>query len=276
MSGAAAGAGAGNLPGVPSLRTDQVGDGVVLLTLDVPERRNAMTAELTAAWAEALPAVAADPRLRVVVVTGAGSSFCAGGDLSWLAGGEELGVDELRARMLPFYRTWLAVRELEVPTIAALNGPAVGAGLALALACDLRYAVPAAKLSAPFTALGIHPGMATTWLLPQVAGLAVAQDLLLTGRTVTGAEAVTLGLVNATFEAEGFLDRVLDVARTVASRAPVATRLTKVALASGGHATFDAAVAWEALAQPVTMATEDAREGVRAQRERRPARFSGR
>jgi enoyl-CoA hydratase len=252
---------------VPSLRTDQVGDGVVLLTLDVPERRNAMTAELTAAWAEAL---------RVVVVTGAGSSFCAGGDLSWLAGGEELGVDELRARMLPFYRTWLAVRELEVPTIAALNGPAVGAGLALALACDLRYAVPAAKLSAPFTALGIHPGMATTWLLPQVAGLAVAQDLLLTGRTVTGAEAVTLGLVNATFEAEGFLDRVLDVARTVASRAPVATRLTKVALASGGHATFDAAVAWEALAQPVTMATEDAREGVRAQRERRPARFSGR
>jgi len=261
---------------VPPLQTDRVGDGVVLLTLDVPERRNAMTAELTAAWAEALPAVAADPRLRVVVVTGAGSSFCAGGDLSWLAGGEELGVDALRARMLPFYRTWLAVRKLEVPTIAALNGSAVGAGLALALACDLRYAVPAAKLSAPFTALGIHPGMATTWLLPQVAGLAVARDLLLTGRTVTGAEAVTLGLVNATFEADGFLDRVLDIARTVASRAPVATRLTKVALASGGHATFDAAVAWEALAQPVTMATEDAREGVRAQRERRPGRFSGR
>lgn len=258
------------------LRTERAGDGVVLLTLDLPERRNAMTAELTAAWAEALSAVAADPRARVVVVTGAGSSFCAGGDLSWLAEGGELSVDELRARMLPFYRTWLAVRDLEVPTIAALNGPAVGAGLALALACDLRYAVPTAKLSAPFTALGIHPGMATTWLLPQVAGLAVARDLLLTGRTVTGTEAVALGLVNGTFESDGFLDRVVEIARTVASRAPVATRLTKAALAAGGPATFEAALAWEAVAQPVTMATEDAREGVRAQRERRPGRFTGR
>src|SRR5918993_3799516 len=100
--------------------------------------------------------------------------------------------------MLPFYRTWLAVRDLEVPTIAAVNGPAVGAGLALALACDLRYAVPTARLSAPFTALGIHPGMATTWLLPEVVGLAAARDLLPTGRAVTGADAGAFGLGNRT------------------------------------------------------------------------------
>lgn len=258
------------------LRTDRTDDGVVVLTLDLPERRNAMTPELTAAWAEAIGALAADREVRCVVVTGAGTAFSAGGDLSWLEEGGELGVDGVRARMLPFYRTWLAVRDLEVPTIAALNGPAVGAGLAVALACDLRYAVPSARLSVPFTALGIHPGMATTWLLPEVAGLAVARDLLLTGRAVTGADAVALGLVNGTFAAESFLDDVLAVARTVASRAPVATRLTKVALASGGHASFDAALAWEAVAQPVTMAGDDAREGVRAQRERRPARFTGR
>lgn len=258
------------------LRTDRTADGVVVLTLDVPERRNAMTSELTAAWAAAVGEVAADREVRCLVVTGAGSAFSAGGDLSWLEESGSLGVDTVRARMLPFYRTWLAVRELEVPTIAAVNGPAVGAGLALALACDLRYAVPTARLSAPFTALGIHPGMATTWLLPEVAGLPVARDLLLTGRSVTAADAVGLGLVNGTFPAETFLDDVLGVARTIASRAPVATRLTKVALASGGHASFDAALAWEAVAQPVTMATEDAREGVRAQRERRPARFTGR
>jgi enoyl-CoA hydratase/carnithine racemase len=261
---------------VTPLRTDRTADGVVLLTLDQPERRNAMTSELTAAWAAAVGAVAADGEVRCLVVTGAGSAFSAGGDLSWLEQSGSLGVDTVRARMLPFYRTWLAVRELEVPTIAAVNGPAVGAGLALALACDLRYAVPTARLSAPFTALGIHPGMATTWLLPEVAGLPVARDLLLTGRSVTGADAVGLGLVNGTFPAETFLDDVLGVARTIASRAPVATRLTKVALSSGGHASFDAALAWEAVAQPVTMATEDAREGVRAQRERRPARFTGR
>jgi enoyl-CoA hydratase/carnithine racemase len=261
---------------VAPLRTERTDDGVVLLTLDLPERRNAMTEELTGAWARAIPALAADRGVRCVVVTGAGSAFSAGGDLSWLEEGAALGVDGLRARMLPFYRTWLGVRDLEVPTVAALNGPAVGAGLALALACDLRYAVPGARLSAPFTALGIHPGMATTWLLPEVAGLAVARDLLLTGRAVSGAEAVRLGLVNGTFPAETFLDDVLGIARTIASRAPVATRLTKVALAGGGHPSFEAALAWEAVAQPVTMATEDAAEGVRAQRERRPTRFTGR
>ena len=258
------------------LRTDRTADGVVVLTLDLPERRNAMTRELTAAWAAAMAELAADPGLRCLVVTGAGTAFSAGGDLTWLEEGGALGVDAVRSRMLPFYRTWLAVRDLEVPTIAAVNGPAVGAGLALALACDLRYAVPAARLSAPFTALGIHPGMATTWLLPEVVGLAAARDLLLTGRSVAGADAVGLGLVNGTFPAETFLDEVLGVARTIASRAPVATRLTKRALAAGGHASFDAALDWEGVAQPVTMVSEDAREGVRAQRERRPARFTGR
>lgn len=258
------------------LRTERRGDGVVVLTLDVPERRNAMTDELTAAWAAAIPALAAEEDLRCLVLTGAGSVFCAGGDLSWIDAGGGLGVPALRDRMLAFYRTWLAVRELEVPTIAALNGAAVGAGLALALACDLRYSVPDARLSVPFTSLGLHAGMATTWLLPEIAGPAVARELLLTGRVVTGAEAVGLGLVNRTFPAETFLDDVLEVARTVATRAPLATRLTKVALAGGGHASFDAALAWESLAQPVSMLTEDLREGLRAQRERRPPRFTGR
>jgi len=258
-----------------ALRIDRRDDGVAVLTLDLPDRRNAMTEELTAAWAEAVPRLAADAALRCVLVTGAGSTFCAGGDLSWIEQGGSLAVGALRDRMLPFYRTWLAIRDLEVPTIAALNGPAVGAGLALALACDLRYAVPDARLSVPFTSLGLHAGMATSWLLPEVAGLAVARELLLTGRTVTGAEAVTLGLVNRTFPADTFAGDVLDVARTVATRAPLATRLTKLALAAGGPASFDAALAWESVVQPVTMTTDDLREGIRAQRERRPPHFTG-
>jgi enoyl-CoA hydratase len=257
------------------LRRDRHDDGVVVLMLDQPERRNAMSAELTAAWAAAIPELAADPSVRCVVVTGAGNAFSAGGDLSWLEEGGALDVDALRARMLPFYRAWLSIRQLEVPTIAALNGPAVGAGMALALACDLRYAVPEARLSVPFTSLGLHAGMATTWLLPEVAGLAVARELLLTGRVLTGSEAVQLGVVNRTFPAETFRADVLQVAHTVATRAPLATRLTKVALASGGHGSFEAALDWESLAQPVTMTTDDLREGVRAQRERREPRFTG-
>ncbi len=258
------------------LLIDRHDDGVVVLTLNLPERRNAMTEELTAAWAQAVPALAGDDTVRCVVVTGAGTAFCAGGDLSWIEGSGGLTVDDLRTRMLPFYRTWLAIRGLEVPTIAAVNGPAVGAGLAVALACDLRYATPQAKLSAPFTALGMHPGMASTWLLPEVAGLPVARELLLTGRVLTGAEAVGAGLVNRTFPAESLRAEVLSIAAQVASRAPVATRLTKVALVGGGHANFEAALAWESVAQPVTLASEDLLEGLRAVREGRQPRFTGR
>lgn len=258
------------------LHVDRHPDGVVLLRLDVAQRRNAMTEDLTAAWAATMSALAADRDVRCVVVTGEGSAFCAGGDLSWLAASAEMTPDQLRSRMLPFYRTWLAIRDLEVPTVAAINGPAVGAGLALALACDLRYAAPEATLSMPFTSLGIHAGMASTWLLPEVAGLAVARELLLTGRVLDGSEAVAYGLVNRTFPAAELRAQTLSVARTIATRAPIATRLTKVALSSGGHASFEAALAWEAVAQPLTMATEDLQEGVRAARERRPPRFTGR
>ena len=260
---------------MPPLRVDRPDPGIAILTLALPERRNAMTEDLTHAWSEALQQLRVDVELRCVIVTGSGSAFCAGGDLSWIDAGGSLGVPSIRARMLPFYRAWLAVRDLEVPTIAAVNGAAIGAGLALALACDLRYAVPDAPLSAPFTLLGMHAGMAATWLLPEVVGLPVARELLFTGRVVTGAEAVALGLVNRTFPAETFMADVLQIARTIAARAPLATRLTKVALAGRGHATFDAALAWESLAQPVTMATDDLAEGLRAQRERRPPRFTG-
>ncbi len=258
------------------LRVTAGDDGVVLVTLDLPDRRNAMSGDMTRSWGQVMTALRTDPAVRAVVVTGEGSAFCAGGDVSWIAAEPDASVDDLRERMLPFYRTWLTVRDLEVPTIAAVNGAAIGAGLAVALACDLRYAADDAKLAVPFTRLGMHPGMATTYLLPEVAGPAVARDLLLTGRTVTGAEAVGLGLVNQAFPRASVLDEAMTVARTVAATAPMAARLTKAALASGGHASFDAALQWEALAQPVTLATEDLQEGIRAQQERRAPRFTGR
>ncbi|MGN6333215.1 MAG: enoyl-CoA hydratase/isomerase family protein [Motilibacteraceae bacterium] len=261
-------------------------DRVAVVTLDLPDRRNLMSDAMTASWARLMTGLAADPELRCVVVTGAGPAFCAGGDVSWLAslgGGATSGkvaggatVDALRTRMLSFYRSWLTVRQLEVPTIAAVNGAAIGAGLTLALACDLRYAADDATLAVPFTSLGLHPGMATTWLLPDVAGLAVARELLLTGRVVTGAEAERLGLVAAAVPRDRVLEHALGVAGQVAAAAPVATRLTTAALRGGGHAGLEEALQWEALAQPVTLATEDLQEGLAARRERRAPRFTGR
>lgn len=257
------------------LLVNRLADGVVVVSLAYPERRNAMSATMTASWGRLMAELRDDRSFRCLVVTGEGPAFCSGGDTDWIGSQPGASVAALRDRMLPFYRTWLSIRELEAPTIAAINGPAIGAGLCLALACDLQYATEDARLAAPFTALGMHAGMAATWLLPQAAGLSVARELLLTGRSVTGAEAAALGLVNRAFPVGEFRAAVDEIADSIAAKAPIATRLTKVALASGGHADLEAALRWEALAQPVTLATADLQEGLAAQRERRAPVFRG-
>jgi enoyl-CoA hydratase/carnithine racemase len=258
------------------LRVDRHDDGVVVLTLALPDRRNAMTAELTEAWVAAIGRLRGDRTVRCVVVTGEGKAFCAGGDVGWLASEPDATVDALRDRMLPFYRSWLSLRALDVPSIAAINGAAVGAGGSLALSADLRYAGRSAKFTVPFAQLGMHAGMATTWLLPEVVGLAAARELLLTGRVCDADEMLRLGLASAVYDDAELLDRALEHARAVASGAPVAQRLHKVALADGGHASFEDALRWEALAQPVTLATRDLQEGLRARAERRRPVFTGR
>lgn len=249
---------------------------VALVVLDLPDKRNAMSDAMTDSWVRAMTALRGDPLLAAVVVTGAGSAFCAGGDLSWLASEPDAEVVDLRTRMLTFYRKWLSIKGLEVPTIAAVNGAAVGAGLAVALACDVRYIAEEARVGVPFTALGLHPGMATTWSLPEVGGLAVARDLLLTGRFVNGTEALAMGLASLAVPAGEVVGKALEAADRVAAAAPIATRLTVTALRDGGHASFEDAVKWEGLAQAVTMTTEDLLEGLSAAGERRAPSFRGR
>jgi enoyl-CoA hydratase/carnithine racemase len=257
------------------LRVDRRDDGVVVLTLALPEMRNAMTAVLTQAWTAALASLQADRSVRAVVVTGEGTAFCSGGDLSWIAESPDLTVDAIRDRMLPFYRAWLGIRDLEVPTIAAVNGAAVGAGLCLALACDLRYAASGATLSAPFTALGMHAGMAATYLLPEAVGLPIARELLFTGRRVPADEALRIGLINGVFPPEELLDGALAVACRIAANGPIGVRLTVAGLRNGGHSSLEAALQYEALAQPVTFATADLAEGIAASKARRPPVFTG-
>jgi enoyl-CoA hydratase/carnithine racemase len=263
------------VPELRHLRLERPAEGVALLTLDNPGMRNAMSDEMTASWVAAIDALAVDRSVRAVVVTGEGSAFCSGGNTSWIASEPDASVDHLRTRMLPFYRAWLSIRRLEVPTIAAVNGHAIGAGLCLALACDIRYAASGAKLGLPFNKLGMHAGMAGTWLLPNVVGPAHARDLLLTGRVVEADEALRLGLVSRVIDPESFLDEVLETAAGIAATAPIAARLTKVALADGGHADFESALQWEALAQPMTLATADLQEGIAAAQQKRAPQFRG-
>lgn len=249
---------------------------VAVVTFDLPERRNAMSDAMTDSWVRVMARLRRDPELAAVVVTGAGTAFCAGGDLSWIVAEPDAQVADLRTRMLAFYRSWLSIREVEVPTIAAINGAAVGAGLGVALACDVRYAAADATLGVPFASLGLHPGMATTWSLPEVAGMAVARDLLLTGRMISGSEALAMGVVSRALPAEQVLPEALAAAERIGRFAPVATRLTVAALRGGGHASFEDGIAWEALAQAVTLATEDLHEGIAAAAARRTPSFRGR
>jgi enoyl-CoA hydratase len=258
------------------LRLERPGDGVAVLTLDNPDQRNAMSEEMTSAWVAAIEELEADRSVRVVVVTGRGTAFCSGGNTAWIASEPDATVDELRERMLPFYRSWLSIRRLEVPTIAAVNGAAIGAGLCLALACDIRYAAAGASMGLPFVHLGMHAGMGGTYLLPEAIGTARARDLLLTGRIVDAEEALGLGLVSRVIEPDAFRDEVLAAAGAIAGTAPIASRLTKLALADGGHADLETCLQWEALAQPMPLATGDLQEGIRAAREKRRPSFEGR
>jgi enoyl-CoA hydratase/carnithine racemase len=257
------------------LRLERPAAGVARLVLDNPSQRNAMSDEMTESWVAAIGELAADRSVRVVVVTGEGTAFCSGGNTGWIASEPEAEVDYLRNRMMAFYRAWLSIRMLEVPTIAAVNGPAIGAGLCLALACDIRYAAGGARLGAPFVKLGMNPGMAATYLLPNAVGEANARELLLTGRTVEAEEARQLGLVSRVFAPDGFEAQVEEIATGIAATAPIPSRYTKVALRDGGHQDFESCVQWEALAQPVTLATADLQEGIAAAREKRAPRFRG-
>jgi enoyl-CoA hydratase len=250
--------------------------GVVTITLNRPDIRNAMDPALTEAFASAVDALRTDADARALVITGAGSAFCAGGDLSWIKPGPDANVLDMRAKMRSFYPKFLGVRSLDIPVIAAINGPAVGAGLCLAMACDIRVASEDAKLAAPFTRLGMHPGMAATYLLTRLIGAARAADLLFTSRTVDGREAERMGLVNRVVPAGEALPAAREIAKQIAANAPLPMGMVKRAIYIAEHTDMATMLEYEGLAQPITMATADLLEGLAAVKEKRAPEFEGR
>ena len=167
-----------------------------ILSLNRPAKLNAMTDAMGDALQALVPELNADPELRCLLVTGEGRAFSAGGDLDFLETNSRRDPAENEPTMKAFYTKFLAIREVEVPTIALLHGRATGAGLCFALGCDMRLAADDALLSVNFVRVGLTPGMGGTWSLERLVGPARAAELLFTGRTVTAAEALTMGLVN--------------------------------------------------------------------------------
>jgi enoyl-CoA hydratase len=252
--------------------------GVVTLRLDNPARRNALDAALAEAIRSAVAAVAADPSVRCVVITGTDGAFCSGADLGGLlAAGDGGGSVLARREMLAsYYRTFLEVRALDVPTVAAVNGPAIGAGLNLALCCDLRVCAESARLGATFVRIGIHPGGGATHLLTRLIGPERAARLVLTGDVVSGAEAVALGLASSVVPDAELDASVAALTGRIAANAPAAVRAAKRALRLAVDHSFEAVLEVEALAQAASQASDDAAEGWAAFREKREPRFTGR
>jgi enoyl-CoA hydratase/carnithine racemase len=273
-----------NVPALPGLVLLERQGGVAIATLNDADRLNAMTEAMGQALAAALEALAQDDSVRAVVLTGAGRAFSAGGDLDLLERMAESGNaspgGETRHRhqafMGRFYRLFLRVRALPQPTIAAVNGPAIGAGCCVALACDLRIAAREAKLGLNFNRLGLHPGMAATWTLPRIVGPALAAELLYTGRILDGAEAERIGLVNRAVSRESLQGEALALARSIAESAPLSVRATKRSLALSPLTTLEEQLDQEAREQALGYESNDLIEGLRAGRARRTPSFEGR
>jgi enoyl-CoA hydratase/carnithine racemase len=248
-------------------------DGIFTLTLRRSEALNALSSEMCTALLEALQRVDEDPRARALILTGQGRAFCAGADLKEREGAspEAIWAHNRRIFSIP-----IALERLPVPTIAAINGYALGGGCELALGCDLRWAAAAAEFGCPEVTRGIIPAAGGTQRLPRLVGPSRAMALILSGRRIGAQEAYRIGLVDAVVETEDLSRAVEETARLIAANAPIAVRAAKRAIRYGLEHPLEAGLNLEGQLQRMLYATADCQEGIVAFRERRPPRWTGR
>ncbi|CAN5253376.1 enoyl-CoA hydratase/isomerase family protein [soil metagenome] len=256
---------------------DEPAHGVVVVTLNRPDRLNAMTNLMFDELERVAWSLNDDDDCRVVILTGAGKAFCAGFDLADAEGLPELGSlgmldqQELAARAL------VALRSMRVPLIVAVNGAAAGGGLSLALAGDIRIASSAAKFNAAFVKIGLSAGdLGTSWLLTRLVGPAVTSEICFTGRLVLAEEALATGLVNSVSAPEALLDDALKLAAAIIANSPGGVQLSKKALQANMEvSSYAAALELENRGQALLTRTSDMIEALQAIKEKRPPVFTG-
>jgi enoyl-CoA hydratase/carnithine racemase len=252
-------------------------DGIVVATLNRPERRNALTFDMFADIARICAQADADDTVRALIFTGAGAAFCAGLDLDDAEKLPSMPLPEMVRGQEQWARSIAALRNISTPVIAAVNGAAAGAGFSLALAADVRIASTAARFNAAFVRIGLSGGdCGSSWLLPRIVGLGHASELLLTGRFVDAEEALRIGLVNRFVDPDDLLPTAMEVARGIAANSPFGVRLTKRVIQANVDApSLEAAIELENRNQVLTAHTDDMREALVAFREKRPPEFTG-
>jgi 2-(1,2-epoxy-1,2-dihydrophenyl)acetyl-CoA isomerase len=255
----------------------EVDGGVGTVILNRPSKLNAFVGDMRDRIGDALEALADDPGVRVVVVTGEGRAFCAGADVGYLSElVEEERLEEARSLVEAGRRVALAVVEAPKPVVAALNGPAAGGGANLALACDLRVASERAAIGQTFNRIGLHPDWGGTYFLPRLVGPAKAAELVFTGEMVDAAEAERIGLVNRVVPHERFRDEVDELAGTLAAKPALPMELGKRNLRESLSSSLEEMLDREVEAQMQCFHSADAREGIRAFLEKRDADFGRR
>ncbi|MGE6632272.1 enoyl-CoA hydratase [Bacillus sp. NPDC077027] len=246
---------------------------IAMMTLNRPEKANSLSAKLLSDIQCTIRSITQDERIRCLLVTGAGTNvFCAGADLK-----ERLSMTEIEAKeaVLTIQQTFTAIEHLSIPTLAVINGHALGGGLELALACDIRIAKEEAKLGLPETGLAIIPGAGGTQRLPRLIGSGKAKELIYTGATITAKEAKTIGLIEHVSSSDALLNDALQLAEKIAVNGPIALREAKKAINSGRDQDIQSGLALEYDSYLRLFSTEDRIEGLKAFQEKRSPQYKG-
>ncbi len=256
---------------------ETIEDGVATLTFNRPERMNALSTPIMEGLLHGLPRLAGDPAVRVIVLTGAGRAFCAGGDVKSMAeGGERRSAAEATAHLRSRMEVSRLLHELPKPTIAMINGPAAGAGLAFALACDLRFAGASARLVTAFVKVGLSGDFGGSFFMTTLIGTAKARELYFTGRPVDAEEALSLGLVNRVVPDDQLADATRELARSLAQGPQIALSLMKRNMDCAESGGLTELLDMEAINMVQAACTEDHREAAKAFVEKRAPIFIGR
>ncbi|MDR2487245.1 MAG: enoyl-CoA hydratase/isomerase family protein [Clostridiales Family XIII bacterium] len=245
-------------------------NGIACLTIDRPEAMNALNREVIGEISEAVETIRCSGESDVLIFTGAGKSFVAGADIACMS---DMDTIAFRAFTRFGQDVMNRIEKLEIPTIAAVNGFALGGGCELAMACDIRIASEKAKFGQPEVQLGIIPGFGGTQRLPRLVGDGTAKHLIFTGEVIDAAEAYRIGLVQKVLPLEGFMDGVMAYAQTIRDKAPIAVSMAKSAMVGGASFDTVSGVAFEAEASAVAFSTQDRVEGMRAFLEKREPVF---
>lgn len=262
--------------GQSSVVLEEHAGAITTLRLNRPDKLNALIPEMGRALVHGLLRAADDKQVRAVVITGAGRGFCAGGDLELLRDvRKRKAVRELEALLVAGKEICIAIATMPKPVIAAVNGPAAGGGMNLALACDIRIASDQAKFSEAFASVGLYPDFGGTYFLPRIVGLALAAELFYTAETLSAEDALRLGIVNRVFPASKFVQETARVAELLAAAPPIALRDAKRAILAEDRKALEGKLDEEIRMQIHCFETEDCLEGLNAFFEKRKPNFRG-